>query len=427
MAQITLPFGNGELVVTIEDKVLGEVVSPRAVQAVPDLAAAIEQALEQPIGTRRLEEIVNPRQRVAIVIDDITRETPTARILPHILARILRARVARSNIRIVIALGTHRVLTDDEVRFKVGEDIAREFGIVNVSCRDETQMVYRGVSANGIPARVNRAVAEADVRIGIGSILPHTDAGFGGGAKIILPGVCSEKTVDAFHARCAAFTTNQLGIVESAIRRDLEEFVADRVGLDFIFNVILTREGDVYQCVAGHYREAHRAGVRFAQHVYGARVAKQYPLVIANAHPFEIDLWQSSKGLWAGEPMVRNGGTLLLVTPCPEGIGVHPRFADYMRQGPDALQAELDEGRAEDPNASAGAIQIGRMKRRIRFGVISPGLSRHDAARMDFLYYDSIADAIRSTLPDTAEAGAVGLLTHGGFTIPLVRDAGRNK
>lgn len=420
MARISMPFGTAALDIQIADEALGQVVSPLDAAPLPNLDSAIEDALANPIGTPTLEEIVRAGDHVAIVIDDITRETPTALILPHVLTRLERARVARENIRIVIALGTHRVMTAEEVRVKVGDAIAREYEIVNVSCWDETQMVYRGVSANGIPASLLRVVAEADVRIGIGSILPHTDAGFGGGAKIILPGVCSGKTVDAFHARCAAITTNQLGIVESVIRHDLEDFVADRVGLDFIFNVILTRDAQVYRCVAGHFIHAHRAGVKHAQEVYGVRVPKQYPLVIANAHPFEIDLWQSSKALWAGEPVVQDGGTLVLVSPCHEGVGVHSHFADYMGRDPDTLQAELDDGRAADPNACAGGIQIGRMKKRIRFGVVSPGLSRRDTTRMDFAYYDSVEDAIRLNRYDSRDAGEVALLTHGGFTIPLV-------
>ncbi len=420
MAQIELPFGHGTLCVNVPDEALGEVVSPKPVQPAADPANVIEAALAQPFDSLRLEQIGQPGQKVAVIIDDNTRETPIHLMLPHVLERLATARIPREDIRIVIALGTHRPMTEAEIVAQVGPTIAREFEIVNVSCWDESQVVYLGASSNGIPAWVNRAVAEADVRIGIGSIAPHPDAGFGGGAKIILPGVCSGETVDAFHARGAVIQENVLGVVDSPTRLALEQFVGERVGLDFILNSILTCNGELYKCVAGHFVQAHRAGARISQQVYGAPVAGRYPLVISNAFPAQLDLWQSTKGLWTAEPMVRNGGTLILLTSCEEGTRLHPLYAGYIGRDPDELREELDAGRAEDPSACALAIQIGWMKRRINLGLVSPGLSRADAARMGFVYYDSVEDAISAELVDSTSRAAVGILTHGGFTIPLV-------
>jgi nickel-dependent lactate racemase len=420
MIQLQLPFGHGTLAVRIPDEALGEVVAPRAVTPVADAEAEFGAALDNPIGSPRLEAIARPGQRVAILVDDITRETPTARMLPQVLARLQAAGVAPGDIRIVLALGTHRQMTEAEIVEKVGAETARQFEVVNDSCWDESKFVYLGDSSNGIPAWVNRAVAEADVRIGLGGIIPHTDAGFGGGAKIILPGVCSGRTVDVFHTRCAAVTHNLLGDAEGPIRRDLEQFVEERVPLHFMLNVVLTADFQVYRCVAGHFRQAHRAGVKFAQEVYGVPVARRYPIVIANSHPSFIDLWQCSKGMWTGEALVSDGGMLVLVTPCPEGINIHPLYADYMNRDPDELQAELDAGRAEDPNAAAGAIPIGRMKRRIRLGLVSTGLTRADADRMGFAYFDSVEAAIAAQLPPGDGRGSVAVMPAAGFTIPLV-------
>lgn len=427
MTRIQLPYDHNVLDVNISDSVLGEIVSPRPVEAAADPEAEFRAALDNPIGAPHLEQIVRNRpdgaKRAAILVDDITRETPTHRMLPLVLARLTAAGIARRDIRIVMALGTHRPMTEAEIVTKIGADVAREFEVINTSCWDESQFVYLGTSSNGIPAWVNRAVAEADVRIGLGGIIPHADAGFGGGAKIVLPGVCSGRTVDVFHARCAAVTVNLLGVVEGPIRRDLEQFVGEQAALDFVLNVILTAEGEVYKCVAGHFVQAHRAGLQFAREVYGVPVARRYPLVIANSHPSHLDLWQSTKGVWTGEPMVSDGGTLILVTACPEGINVHPLYADYMNRDPDELQSELDAGRIEDPSACGGAIQVGRMKRRIRFGLVSSGLTRADAARMGFAYYDSVEEAIAVELGGSNGHGSVGVMTHGGFTIPLVQAA----
>ena len=420
MARINLPYGNRLLPITIPDTFLGEVVSPHSVMATSDPEEVIQTALAKPIGTPPLEQLVKMGQRVAVIIDDITRETPTCLMLPPLLERLLVAGVSQDDISIVIALGTHRPLTETEIIKKTGSTIANEFEIINIPSRDKNQMVYMGMSSNNIPAWVNRAVANADVRIGLGMIAPHMSAGYGGGAKIVLPGVCSTKTVDTFHAREADITINQLGSLNSPIRTDLEQFVGERVGLDFIVNVILTRENDLYQCVAGHFIEAHRAGVRFSQDVYSVMVSKPYPLVIANAYPGQIDLWQSTKAIWCGEMMTGNDGTLVLVTESQEGISNYPFFPHYVGCDPDELKQKLDAGEVKDPKAAATAICIGRMKRRIKFALVSSGLNQQDADTMGFSYYESVEEAIAGELKGPDKNNTIGVMTHGGVTLPLL-------
>jgi nickel-dependent lactate racemase len=412
VTQINLPYGDGLLPINILDTSIGEVVSPHSVSAASDPEALVQATLAKPIGTPPLERLVRPGQKVSIIIDDITRETPANLMLPPVLERLLATGVSRDDISIVIALGTHRPMTETEITNKTGAAIASEFEIVNVPSWDESQMVYMGTSSNNIPAWVNRAVATADVRIGLGMIAPHMSAGYGGGAKIILPGVCSSQTVDTFHAREADITVNQLGSLSSLIRRDLEQFVGERVGLDFIVNAILTRDNQLYKCVAGDFIRAHRTGVRVTQEVYGVPVAERYPLVISNAYPGQIDLWQSTKAIWCGEMMTRDGGTLVLVTESREGTSVYPSFPHYVGRNPDELKQELDTGEVQDPKAAATAICIGRMKRRIKFALVSSGLKQQDADTMGFAYYETVEEAIASELKGPDKNNAIGVLTH---------------
>jgi nickel-dependent lactate racemase len=190
--------------------------------------------------------------------------------------------------------------------------------------------------------------------------------------------------------------------------------------LDFIVNVILTRENGLYQCVAGHFIEAHRTGVRLSQDVYGVTVSKPYPLVIANAYPGQIDLWQSTKAIWAGERMTADGGTLILVTESQEGTSVYPFFPHYVGCDPDELKQELDAGEVKDPKAAATAICIGRMKRRIKFALVASGLNQQDADTMGFSYYETVEEAIAGELKGPGKNNAIGVLTHGGVTLPLM-------
>ena len=421
MAQIDLPYGDGILSFEMVQGTLGEIVGPRLVEAAPDAETEIRYALERPIGSPPLTELVRRGQKVAIVIDDITRQTPTHLLLPPVLHCLESAGIEKEAISIVIALGTHRPMTESEIHKKVGSTIAKEYHIVNVPCWDNAEMVYMGRSSNGIPTWVNRNVVDADLRIGIGMITPHMDAGFSGGGKIILPGVCSCRTVEAFHMRQAKVSENQLGAVDAQLRRDLEAFVEERIGIDFILNVILDHKGRLYRSVSGHFVQAHRVGVDLAKTVYGSPVSKRYPVVITNAYPTQIDLWQSTKALASGEMMTDDGGALILVTHCEEGNNTHPLFADYLGRDPEDLIHELESGHAEDIVACALAVPLSRMRHRIKFGLVSSGLRKADAERMGFIYYDSVENAIKEELRTQDSHSAVAVLTHGGVTLPIMK------
>jgi nickel-dependent lactate racemase len=420
MPQIDLPYGNSLLSVAIDADRPLSVIRPQEVPLPADAAAAVRSALADPIGCPPLDALVRPESTVAVIVDDITRQTPAHLILPPVLEALHAAGVPRSAVRIVMALGTHRPMTDDEIRQKIGAAVAEAYSVSNTDGREVGECVYLGESAAGIPAWVLREVVSADVRIGIGMITPHMDAGFSGGGKIILPGVCGEATVEAFHRRQAKIADNQLGRSEAPLRRDLESFVAQRIGLDYIVNVVLDSRGRLYRCVAGHFVAAHRKGVEFACEVYGAPVPDCYPVVIANAYPAQIDLWQSTKAIAAGELMTADAGTLILVAHCCEGNATHPLVAEYMGWDPTRLIQALDADRAEDPVACALAVPLSRMRQRVHLALVSSGLTPDVADRMGAAFHATVEEALDTALERQGPDAAVGVLTHGGVTLPLL-------
>lgn len=424
MTIVNLPFGKRFIELEVDDEVLGEVVVPQETTAVfPNPTAAIQHALANPIGTPRLGEIVSAGQTVAIAIDDITRSTPTAVILPLIIAELEDAGVRSEDICIVIALGTHRVLTEEEIISRTGTAVFQNYRVINKPSWDDDAHVFLGTSSNGIPAWVKREVAEADVRIGLGTVIPHMDAGFSGGAKIILPGVCNSLTVDAFHEKEIDIEGNMLGCIDSPLRVDMEKFVGEQVGLDFIVNVVVTADKQLCFCAAGHFIAAHRACVASATAVYGVPVPKRYPLVFACAYPKDIDLWQCTNAIWSGEKMVADGGLLVLVGEVREGNSVYPHFPHYIGRDPEELRGAMERDEIEDRKAAVFAIGAGRMKQRIRIGVVSEGITVEMAAQMGFSYFDSVETAVvseLSRLDNTQEA--IGVLIQGAVTLPIVED-----
>jgi nickel-dependent lactate racemase len=270
---------------------------------------------------------------------------------------------------------------------------------------------------------VHRAVLEADLRIGIGMITPHMDAGFSGGGKIILPGVCGQVTVNAFHARQADDSENRLGQVEAPLRLDLEQFVREQHLLDFVVNAILTLDDQLYQCVAGDFIAAHRVGVAYARQACGTPIKQRYPVVVASSYPHHHDLWQSLKGMWSGDLMTLEGGMLILATPLPEGLGGYPPLAQYLACTPDELHTGLKSNSLADPKSAATALMIQRRQQRLRICLVTNGLPRQEVERMGFGYYPSVEAALQqavSRLPERSRSGSVGILTHGGILLPLI-------
>lgn len=423
MRTLVLKSGQSTRTIAVPDEWIGAVVEPRPVAVTAEAAAIVKAALSHPIGSALLGGLVQPDHEVAILVDDYTRKTPIEQMLPPVLEALRAARVPDEHIHMVIALGTHRPMTDAELAQKLGAEIAQRYDVINVpsTCADE--FVYLGEASSGLPAYVNRAVAEADVRIGLGMITPHLDAGFSGGMKIILPGVCGSRTVDAFHRESAFIEQNQLGQIAAPLRQTLEQFVAERVPLTFIVNAIVTPDGQLVACVAGHPLHAHRAGVKHALAVFSAPAKQRYPIVVVNCYPYDIDLWQSVKGIWAGDLITDDGGTLIAVTAAPEGNSTYPLVPGYIGRDADELKREIETGAALDEKQAATGAMFHTLLRRIRLVLVSDGLTADDARAMGIDTYRSVEAAIAAEidrLPIGARTGAIGFVPQAGIVLPMI-------
>lgn len=422
MPNLDLPYGSRRLSIEVPDDWLGQIAIPKHVQPSLDTVQIIRQALNQPIGSLQLTQLVKPGQSVVIIVDDFTRKTPVAQILPIVLDQLRSAEIKGGDIQLVIAPGTHRPMMESELISKIGKKIVADYEVINNPSDKLDEMVFLGNSSNGIPAWVNRAVVEADVRIGLGMITPHSDVGFSGGAKIILPGVCSSATVEAFHAAGAFLGETQLGMEESPVRHDLEEFVADRVPLDFIVNVVTSLDGYILHCIAGHPTQAHRAGVKFAKEVFGIQIHRRYPIVIANCFPYDMDLWQSTKGAFCGSLVIADGGSLIIVTAAPEGNSNYPTFPDYLGRDPEELKAAIKSKRIEHAHLAAESVKLGLLRKRVKMGLVSEGLTPEQSTQMNIQYYPSVEDAIAdavSELHPSNRKESVCIIPQAGVTLPL--------
>ena len=358
----------------------------------PDLAREIASALASPFGTPRLAQLAAGRERIVVLVDDMTRPTPAARILPCVLEELLRAGVRRDQVTIVLALGSHRTMSAEEIRAKVGVEVVADYAVLNSRFDDPAHLDYLGTSDDGVPIWIDEIVARADLRIGVGSIVPHGAVGWSGGGKLLYPGVAGRETVMRFHFAHGVTEENMTGREECPIRLRMERWV-DRVGLEFIVNCVLTPNDGVFRVVAGHYRGAQRAGVALAKEIYSRQIRERVDIVVSAAYAHDLDFWQAAKGIYGPEALLRDGGTLLLVTPCPEGAGPHPAFLERIgRDDNRELLLGILGGRTPptDPISLAPAAMMAKMRRRFRCAVVSPGLSTPQLAQAGYEKFESV-------------------------------------
>lgn len=303
-------------------------------------SAQIAAAFDSPIGTPRIREAARGKASAAIVVDDLSRPTPAAVMLPYVLEELAAASVPKGETVIVVGGGTHRPLTDEEMVKKVGAEVAAAYATTSHDFMAGDLVGY-GSLEDGTPIYINRIVAEAEFKICVGGIFPHGSAGFGGGAKLIVPGVAGFATIFHFHGfsptrgqgnierrKPSEGDTGNVTLIDGGVRdlRDVAEEVAGKIGLDMVVNSVLTSRRQIAGLFVGDFVGAHRAGARFAQRTYGTtisnRLRQEADVVVCNGYPLDADPVQGSKALWPLPYFEREPYKVVLNAAC-DGISYH--------------------------------------------------------------------------------------------------------
>ena len=326
-----------------------------------DEATVVRESLHHPVGSPRLRDMVSPNDSVVIIADDRTRVTPQDRIIPIVLEELHEAGIKNDQIKIIIAYGTHRAMTANEIREKFGPELISTVEIAGHDCLDTNNLLDKGKTSLGTRIMINKEVLDADIRIAIGSVVPHHPTGWSGGAKMLLPGVAGEETTGAMHLLGA--NEPQLGKILTPCRREMEDF-AQAVGLHFIVNVIHDENGNVLKSAAGHFIEAHRKAVNWGFEIFGATFQEPADITLSSTHPVGYDLTQSDKGLFSAELATKMGGEIILLSRCEEGIA--PTHGEEMARlaGYDdtTLWAMLEEGKIKDPLSASENMYLNHIK-----------------------------------------------------------------
>ena len=287
----------------------------------PALAESdIQEAFENPIGTARIRDLAIGKQRVVILFDDLARPTLTYEILPFVIRELREGGIEDEQISLVCAYGCHRPLTRDEMIKKLGREIVEKYPVFNHNLFENHEKI--GTTSYGTPVFINQEVAACDLKIGVGCLVPHFTSGYGGGAKILVPGAAGMETIAYNHINLHEAFPEQVGLgkVSNNPRRlDLEE-AARIAGLDLIANVVVNQRKEILGIFVGDFVEGHRQGVAFANSVYGTENPGKFDLLILNSFPLEES---PEKGLWPAEESLNPEGDVVLIWQNTEGLLPH--------------------------------------------------------------------------------------------------------
>lgn len=421
MANIrSIYYGDRTMQFSLAEENISDILVPKD-SIVPDAEDVVLHALDNPIGCGDFYSRISKNCRILIICDDNTRLTPAYKLLPPLLERIQLRGVPVKNISILIASGTHRAMATDELVDKLGRDILERFRVLPHYFRDKDTMVDLGITPGGTPVSINKHVLEADMVIGVGSILPHHVPGFSGGAKIVQPGVCGEATTAATHLMSARQSEHSLlGLVENPVRAEMED-VADLAGVKYIFNAILDRHSNLIDAFFGDIRQAFREGVCACTDIYSIPVKRRTPIVLTSSNPCDIEFWQAHKTLYSADMIVEEGGMVIIVTPCPEGIAVmHPDLPDYAGLAPEEIDRQIDTGQIENVVAGSAALQWSKMRQRTEICLVSEHITPEMAKGLGFSHAASVDEALKKAFARYGAHALVNLVMHGPDTLPLL-------
>ena len=291
----------------------------------------IQRSFEYPLGTERISELARGKKEAVIIFDDMARGTRVYQFVPYILDELLEGGIAKDHIRFIMALGLHGARTRIDFAKKLGEDVVSNFAVYN---HDPFQnCVELGKTGRGTSVELNKEVAKCDLKIGVGSIVAHPLTGFGGGSKIILPGVSSAKTIYQNHIVLGKFGSGLtphpsvgLGLHEgNVIYEDMEE-AAKLVGLDVKVDALLNAKSEATNLFVGDPVVEFKEGVKAAVEHYVTKPSSDVDVVVANV-PSKSN--EATLAMWTGLMSLRDGGTMVILADTPEGQVTHYLYGKF--------------------------------------------------------------------------------------------------
>jgi len=429
-----LEYGKTGLSVELPETATIHTLGIASAPPLPDPTEAVRAALAAPTGASPLTEIT--REKVAaqagrppcacIVICDITRPVPNATILPAVLEALAAGGVPTEQVTLLIATGTHRPNTDDELNEMLGPDLrASGLRVVNHVCTDAATNRYLGTTENGVPVSLDTHYLDADLRITCGLIEPHFMAGYSGGRKLIMPGIAALETVQAWHSpRFLEHPNATNGVVAGNPVHEENTHIASLAPPDLIVDVTLDEHRRITGVFAGEMVRAWEAGVAFMERQVKATVSEPVDIAVTSGGgwPLDATFYQAVKGMVGALPIVRPGGHIIIASECAEGIGSAP-FTKTLLESPD-LQQLVRRMEAPDWTYIPDQWQVEELAKATRFHTvwcIARGIPLESLQRLHVRAATSVEAAIDAALATRSPEGIrIAVIPKGPYVMPAL-------
>ena len=420
---VNLAYGRTGLPVEFPDD-RTTVIEPTYLDGLPDQTGAVREALERPLDTAPLCDIVTAGQTVAISVCDVTRPMPSATVLPVVLEAL--AHLPTTQIAILIASGTHRATTHDELVEMLGADVVDRYRIVVHDAFDATRLVSLGEVEGRIPVWLNRTWSEADIRITTGFVEPHFFAGFSGGPKMVAPGLAGFDTIMRLHdAEMIRHPDARWGITDGNPIHDGVRRIAALSGVDFSVDVAINRDRQITHVAAGELFAVHRAVRDVVRRTTMQGFSRPFDVVVTtnSGYPLDQNLYQTVKGLSAAAQVVKPGGVILCASECADGFPDHGEYLPILTQR-DSAEALLEMINTPGHNRhDQWEVQVqAQIQQRADVLLRTDGLSDDQVRSAHLTPIDDVGAATHDALSRSGPDARVCVLPEGPQTIPYLSE-----
>lgn len=395
MRKISVPYGSRSQEAVIGDDIELQVIDLEKVPVKKTSEQMLREALEQPIGSAKLEDLVKPEDQVLIIVNDHTRPGPYRIMVKEIVERLTKAGVMDSHIRFIIATGSHRASTRAEIAINIGEAYVDRFKVIVHCCTDSDSIVSIGQTQSGLPLYVNKAVVESSFIITTGLIVPHHTAGFSGGRKSIVPGVAGLETLRIHHSLPIRPAEPAMGYIYGNPFHEASLEAAKKVNVRFIVNAVQDPHKQDFAFVAGDMEAAHEAGVAVCRKASEVDIHGLADIVVTSpgGHPRDVNLYQAQKALSVAEMLGKPGCTYILVAQAEDGIG-EGVFREWMVEAKTPEEV-VERFKREGYNVGSNkAFMYARAMTKGRVMVVSENLKESDLNAMMFDWAPDLQTAL---------------------------------
>jgi len=412
----SLNYGHESMALDIPDGNYMGTLNPKDIEEIEDPINEVRRALANPIGSKRLKELVSSQDKVVILVSDVTRPAPSSILLPPILEKLRETGIKNDQIVIVFGLGVHRKHSEEEKKRLVGEEVYNQVKCID---HDIDNCAKIGVTKRGNEVFIFKELLEADFIIATGNLEFHYFAGYSGGAKAVAPGVCGRETIAHNHKHFLEPSAKAGAIQGNPVREEIEE-IGEMVGIDFMVNAVLNNHKKVVKVVAGDVTKAHREGAKHINDLFRAEIDELADIVIASpgGYPKDIDLYQTHKAMENASLAVKAGGILIIAGECRDGLG-EGKFAEALN-GKLSPQELIEELKKNFILGRHKASRIANINLNSEIYLVS-NLADEIKKKLFIKSFHSLGEAFSEAIKVQGEKARVLIIPHGNSTLPIFK------